>query len=145
MRGIIATVRNVVDFGAFVDFGLENDGLLHRSNMGSVPMGSLLVGQDIGIDVLGVAKADRISVGLSGLNLPADSRYSKPPPKSGAKKSSKTPRSGPGGGKRLRHVSDGKRKPQQKQQHKRQRGKGQEAVVDDIEVIETAPKRRRRN
>jgi protein Tex len=28
------TVRNVVDFGAFVDIGLKNDALLHISRMG---------------------------------------------------------------------------------------------------------------
>ena len=27
------TVRNVVDFGAFVDIGVKQDGLLHISNM----------------------------------------------------------------------------------------------------------------
>ena len=27
------TVRNVVDFGAFVDIGLKNDGLVHISQM----------------------------------------------------------------------------------------------------------------
>ena len=29
------TVRNVVDFGAFVDIGVKNDGLVHVSEMGS--------------------------------------------------------------------------------------------------------------
>ena len=29
------TVRNVVDFGAFVDIGLKNDGLIHISKMSS--------------------------------------------------------------------------------------------------------------
>jgi protein Tex len=29
------TVRNVVDFGAFVDIGLKNDGLIHKSQMNS--------------------------------------------------------------------------------------------------------------
>ena len=29
------TVRNVVDFGAFVDIGLKNDGLVHISKMSS--------------------------------------------------------------------------------------------------------------
>merc|ERR1711957_1049102 len=53
-RNITATIRNVVDFGAFVDFGGENDGLLHRSKLGSVALGSFLVGQEIGIDILGV-------------------------------------------------------------------------------------------
>ncbi|KAL9179317.1 hypothetical protein ACHAXT_008607 [Thalassiosira profunda] len=43
VRNIIATVRNVVDFGAFVDIGLENDGLCHRSKMGGVQLQSLLV------------------------------------------------------------------------------------------------------
>ena len=27
------TVRNVVDFGAFVDIGLKSDGLVHKSQM----------------------------------------------------------------------------------------------------------------
>eukprot|EP00571_Detonula_confervacea_P008295 CAMPEP_0172323128 /NCGR_PEP_ID=MMETSP1058-20130122/47928_1 /TAXON_ID=83371 /ORGANISM="Detonula confervacea, Strain CCMP 353" /LENGTH=785 /DNA_ID=CAMNT_0013039055 /DNA_START=85 /DNA_END=2442 /DNA_ORIENTATION=+ len=86
LRNIVATVRNVVDFGAFVDFGLENDGLLHRTKTGNLPLGSLLVGQEIGIDILGVARTDKISVGLSGLDLPADSIDSKRPVKSDAKK-----------------------------------------------------------
>ena len=29
------TVRNVVDFGAFVDIGVKNDGLVHISEMSS--------------------------------------------------------------------------------------------------------------
>ena len=29
------TVRNVVDFGAFVDIGVKEDGLIHISKMGS--------------------------------------------------------------------------------------------------------------
>ena len=29
------TVRNVVDFGAFVDIGVKHDGLLHRSKIPS--------------------------------------------------------------------------------------------------------------
>jgi protein Tex len=41
------TVRNVVDFGAFVDIGVKQDGLLHRSQM---PNGTLLQVADI-IDV----------------------------------------------------------------------------------------------
>lgn len=69
VRRITATVRNVVDFGAFVDFGGANDGLLHRSKFGPVSLDSLLVGQEIGVDILGVSNAGRISLGLSGLNL----------------------------------------------------------------------------
>ena len=72
VRGITGTVRNVVDFGAFVDFGGDNDGLLHRSKLGNVPLETLLIGQDIGIDILGVSKFKKVSVGLSGQNLPAE-------------------------------------------------------------------------
>ncbi|WP_225369543.1 S1 RNA-binding domain-containing protein [Methanobrevibacter arboriphilus] len=36
-KGMIldGSVRNVVDFGAFVDIGVYNDGLIHISNMGN--------------------------------------------------------------------------------------------------------------
>jgi len=71
-RNIIGTVRNVVDFGAFVDFGLENDGLLHRSKIGPMNLESLLVGQDIGVDILGVSNENKISLGLAGLNFPVE-------------------------------------------------------------------------
>ncbi|MBS2040744.1 RNA-binding transcriptional accessory protein [bacterium] len=44
------TVRNVVDFGAFVDLGVKQDGLLHRSQ---IPRGERLsVGQVIEVEVL---------------------------------------------------------------------------------------------
>jgi uncharacterized protein len=42
------TVRNVVDFGAFVDIGVKQDGLLHRSQ---IPVGTLLQVGDI-VDVV---------------------------------------------------------------------------------------------
>ncbi len=43
------TVRNVVDFGAFVDIGVKQDGLLHRSQ---VPPGvSLKVGEIIDVEI----------------------------------------------------------------------------------------------
>ena len=74
IRNIIATVRNVIDFGAFADLGLECDGLIHRSKMGNVPLNSLLVGQEIGVDILGISNNNKISVGLCGLELPAESR-----------------------------------------------------------------------
>jgi len=68
LRGIIGTVRNLVDFGAFVDYGGERDALLHRSNMG-IPLASLLVGQEIGIDILAVTDDGRINACATGLNL----------------------------------------------------------------------------
>ena len=78
VRRITATVRNVVDFGAFVDIGGDNDGLLHRSKFGPVLLDSLLVGQEIGVDILGVSNAGRISLGLSGLNLSVENMDAKP-------------------------------------------------------------------
>jgi uncharacterized protein len=55
------TVRNVVDFGAFVDIGVKQDGLLHRSQL---PRGTRLqVGDIILVQVLQV-EADRGRVSL---------------------------------------------------------------------------------
>jgi uncharacterized protein len=59
------TVRNVVDFGAFVDIGVKQDGLLHRSQL---PFGTLLnVGDIIEVEILSVEKErGRISLGWPG-------------------------------------------------------------------------------
>ncbi len=56
------TVRNVVDFGAFVDIGVKQDGLLHRTQ---IPFGVLLqVGDVIKLEILTVEKErGRISLG----------------------------------------------------------------------------------
>jgi len=52
------TVRNVVDFGAFVDIGIKNDGLVHKSEMskGYVkdPMTVVTVGDIVDVKVIGV-------------------------------------------------------------------------------------------
>jgi uncharacterized protein len=55
------TVRNVVDFGAFVDIGVKQDGLLHRSQL---PMGvSIQLGEIIDVEILKVeAERGRISL-----------------------------------------------------------------------------------
>jgi uncharacterized protein len=59
------TVRNVVDFGAFVDIGVKQDGLLHRSQ---IPRGqTLTVGDVIPVQILNVEKErGRISLGWVG-------------------------------------------------------------------------------
>jgi protein Tex len=55
------TVRNVVDFGAFVDIGVKQDGLLHRSQL---PQGIVLgVGDVIEVEVL-LVEAERGRIGL---------------------------------------------------------------------------------
>ena len=55
-------VRNVVDFGAFVDLGVKQDGLLHRSQ---VPRGQrLAVGQVVAVEVLEIDRnRGRIALG----------------------------------------------------------------------------------
>jgi protein Tex len=55
-------VRNVVDFGAFVDIGVKQDGLLHRSQ---IPFGTALqVGDVLELEILQVEpERGRISLG----------------------------------------------------------------------------------
>ncbi len=55
------TVRNVVDFGAFVDIGVKQDGLLHRTQ---IPAGTVLrVGDIISVSIIKVeAERGRISL-----------------------------------------------------------------------------------
>ena len=73
IRGITGTIRNIADFGAFVDIGNENNGLLHISKLGpNLQLQSLLIGQQIGVDILSVTLENaRISLGLHGCNLQA--------------------------------------------------------------------------
>ncbi len=58
------TVRNVVDFGAFVDIGVKQDGLLHRSQM---PQGTFLqVANVIDVEIIKVEiERGRISLRLA--------------------------------------------------------------------------------
>jgi len=53
-------VRNVVDFGAFVDIGVKNDGLVHVSKMAkryvSNPHEVVSVGDVVDVKVVGVDK-----------------------------------------------------------------------------------------
>ena len=56
------TVRNVVDFGCFIDIGVKQDGLLHRSRLPRDEQ--LSVGDVISIEILGVDhERERISLG----------------------------------------------------------------------------------
>ena len=59
------TVRNVVDFGAFVDIGIKQDGLLHRSQL---PPGTRLeVGEVIEVVIIKIeAERGRIALRLAG-------------------------------------------------------------------------------
>jgi uncharacterized protein len=102
LRGIVGTVRNIADFGCFVDFGAHNDGLLHTSKLGPLRLQNLLIGQQIGVDILSV-NGNQVSLGLAGLGLQPDppreaprrstssnNSRKKPEPKGGAKRSIST-------------------------------------------------------
>ncbi len=67
------TVRNVIDFGAFVDIGLKNDGLVHISQLSDRfvkhPMDVVSVGDTVTVWVLGVdLKKGRVSLTMKKPN-----------------------------------------------------------------------------
>ena len=66
---LTGTVRNVIDFGAFVDIGVHQDGLVHISEIAdrfiSHPSEVLRVGDVVDVVVLGVdEKTKRISLSI---------------------------------------------------------------------------------
>ncbi|MFO7262942.1 MAG: RNA-binding transcriptional accessory protein [Bacillaceae bacterium G1] len=66
------TVRNVVDFGAFVDVGLEQDGLIHISELAEHfvrhPLDVVAVGQIVRVRVLDVdRRRQRIALSMKGI------------------------------------------------------------------------------
>ncbi|MCK4754500.1 MAG: S1 RNA-binding domain-containing protein, partial [Calditrichia bacterium] len=70
-EGIIlkGTVRNVVDFGAFVDIGVKHDGLVHISNMTNKyiksPLDIVQVGDIVEVKVLSIdLERERIALSM---------------------------------------------------------------------------------
>ena len=66
---LTGTVRNVIDFGAFVDIGVKNDGLVHISEVCNRrlkhPSEAVQVGDIVDVVVLGVdEKRHRISLSI---------------------------------------------------------------------------------
>jgi uncharacterized protein len=66
------TVRNVVDFGAFVDIGVKQDGLVHLSQLSDRyikhPMEAVSLGDTVKVSVLSVDKIrGRISLTMKGI------------------------------------------------------------------------------
>ena len=66
------TVRNVIDFGAFVDIGVHQDGLVHISEISEKfikhPLEAVSVGDVVEVRVLGVdLKKKRISLSMKGI------------------------------------------------------------------------------
>jgi len=76
------TVRNVVDFGAFVDIGVKQDGLIHISQFGAKfikhPMEVVAVGDIITVRVLDVdLRRGRIALTMRKDDVQADSAQNK--------------------------------------------------------------------
>ncbi len=70
---LVGTVRNVIDFGAFVDIGVHEDGLVHISQICDRfikhPLEAVKVGEIVKVKVLDVdVKRGRISLTMKGLN-----------------------------------------------------------------------------
>jgi uncharacterized protein len=65
---LTGTVRNVVDFGAFVDIGVKQDGLVHLSEMSDKyiknPMEVVQVGDNVNVTIINIDK-ERQRIGLS--------------------------------------------------------------------------------
>ena len=66
------TVRNVIDFGAFVDIGVHQDGLVHISEISEKyikhPLEAVSVGDVVDVRVIGVdMKKKRISLSMKGI------------------------------------------------------------------------------
>lgn len=66
------TVRNVIDFGVFVDIGVHQDGLVHISQISDRfikhPLEAVSVGDVVDVKVLGVdLEKKRISLTMKGL------------------------------------------------------------------------------
>lgn len=70
---LVGTVRNVIDFGVFVDIGVHEDGLVHISQICNKyikhPLEVVKVGEIVKVRVLSVdEKKKRISLTMKGLN-----------------------------------------------------------------------------
>ena len=69
---LMGTVRNVSDFGAFVDIGVHQDGLVHKSQMADRfvkhPLDIVKVGDIVKVRILEVdSKRNRISLSMKGI------------------------------------------------------------------------------
>jgi uncharacterized protein len=70
---LTGTVRNVIDFGVFVDIGVHQDGLVHISELSDKyvkhPSQVVSLGDVVKVKVLSVdLKKKRISLSMKGLN-----------------------------------------------------------------------------
>jgi protein Tex len=91
------TVRNVVDFGAFIDVGVKQDGLLHRTRL---PRGLVLSpGDVVEVEISSVDKErNRISLGWPGKEKPRRGRGPGKPGQRPAKGGQPAPAEAPAAG-----------------------------------------------
>ncbi|MBE6860721.1 MAG: RNA-binding transcriptional accessory protein [Ruminococcus sp.] len=85
---LVGTVRNVIDFGAFVDIGVHEDGLVHISQITNKfikhPLDAIKVGEIVKVRVLEVdAKRKRISLTMrledeTPVEKPVKKKFNKP-------------------------------------------------------------------
>lgn len=62
---LMGTVRNVVDFGCFIDIGVKQDGLLHRSKMKGKPEDNYSVSDTLEVEIASIDKErERIELKL---------------------------------------------------------------------------------
>ena len=70
---LTGTVRNVIDFGAFVDIGVKNDGLVHISQLSDKfikhPMDVVSVGDTVKVKIISIDyDKHRVGLTMKGLN-----------------------------------------------------------------------------
>jgi len=75
-------VRNVTDFGAFVDIGLHSDGLVHKSQMANYfvnnPIDVVKVGQQVQVKVIDIdLEREKVSLSMKDDNAPQKPRFEK--------------------------------------------------------------------
>ena len=69
---LTGTVRNVVDFGAFVDIGVKHDGLVHISQLADKfikhPMDVVAVGDTVNVRIISIDTAkQRVGLTMKGV------------------------------------------------------------------------------
>lgn len=77
-------VRNVTDFGAFVDIGLHSDGLVHKSQMANYyvtnPTDVVSVGQNVKVTVIGIEpEREKVSLSMKTSDGPTQAPYEQKP------------------------------------------------------------------
>ena len=70
---LTGTVRNVIDFGAFVDIGVKHDGLVHISELSDKfvknPSDFVSIGDIVKVKVIGIdSERQKVKLSMKGLN-----------------------------------------------------------------------------